>query len=195
MKKFLFMLLLGLSSAHANTISLDNGFIAQTDNADKWGVQGSGNSFYTGLFVPGVGDGSYTNPMVSLSNSNGTFSFNAIEAYSFYPFDPVELAIYNASGLVDHFKLANGYYTGRAIYDYSTDSWTRLDDALTQYVFANTYTDVTHITLVSDFSLGFAATLPTTVAAVPEPETYAMLGCGLLILGALRRKKAAATAA
>lgn len=194
MKKFLFMLLLGLSSAHANTLHLDNGFIAQTDDV-KWGVEGSGNTFYTGLFVPGAGDGSYTNPMVSLSNSNGTFSFNAIEAYSFYPFDPVELAIYNASGLVDHFKLANGYYTGRGVYDYNTDSWTRLDGGLSHFIFAKTYTDITHITLVSDFILGFSATLPTTVAAVPEPETYAMLGCGLLMLGALRRKKVAAIAA
>lgn len=199
MKKLLLMLLLGISTAHANTIYLDDGFIAQTDNSDKWGVHGSGNSFYSGLFAPGSGDGSYTNPVVTLSNSKGSFSFNSIDAYSFYPFDPVEIAIYSSSTLVEHFKikLESCYWHGcgegnlHQLYDFATNSWTTLDlDKLSsRFVFNKTYTNVSYITLVSDFSLGFTATLPTTVAAVPEPETYALLGCGLLLLGAIRRNR------
>ena len=64
-----------------------------------------------------------------------------------------------------------------------------LDKLSSRFVFNKTYTNVSYITLVSDFSLGFTATLPTTVAAVPEPETYALLGCGLLLLGAIRRNR------
>ena len=182
--------LFGSHMAQANTIYLDNGFIAQTDDADKWGVQGSGNSFYTGLNVPGAGNGSYTNPVVTVSNINGPFSFNSLTAYSFYPFDPVKIAIYHTSGLVEHVTLVDRLYAGYHSPDYNPDgSWFEGNNL------SKSYTDITHITLVSDFILGFEATLPTTIAAVPEPETYAMLGCGLLMLGALRRKKAAVTAA
>ena len=189
--------LFGSHMAQANTFSLDNGFIAQADS-DHAPITGSGNTINTGLFTR-IGHGVDEIPVITISNVAGTFSFNALTAYSFYEFQPVLLAIYNASGLVDSFGLTSTQST-KTLYDYSTNTVTTVTSFLpkeldTPFIFDKLYTDITYITLTSTSTTGYKASIPTTIAAVPEPETYAMLGCGLLMLGALRRKKAAVTAA
>lgn len=192
-----FTFLFGSHIAQANTFYLDNGFIAQAD-IDTAPITGSGNTINTGLFTR-IGHGTDEIPVVTISHVAGTFSFNALTAYSFYEFQPVNLAIYNASGLVDSFGLTSNQ-SAKTIYDYSTNTATVFINPIpkeldTPFIFDKLYTDITYITLTATSTTGYKASIPTTIAAVPEPETYAMLGCGLLMLGALRRKKAAATAA
>lgn len=89
--------------------------------------------------------------------------------------------------------------TTSAVVDWSADIWFQAGKYTSSYTFENLTSGSYVLSLTtlanSKLTVGFsAATVPVT-APVPEPETYALMGLGLLGLLAARRKKAQSSSA
>ena len=160
----------------AAQVSFPNGFYAYTNEAaTSSSLSASGFLITTGLFSGfDSSSGVNLNPLVYVDYVNPStgvsdlFTMNGLAAQSFYGFDPVNVSVYGSSGLLGSFSV----------------SGTSVHPELS-------FTGVDYFTVTSSFPLGVqinTATL-TNVAAVPEPESYAMLLAGLGMLGAVSSRK------
>lgn len=161
-------------AANATDVFLGGGFKASTVETPST-LTAIGNEAFTGAFSTLddslLGLDLDLNPLVTVSNTGGLFNVNGLFAESFYGFDPVNVNIYGTSGLLASLSVVNGDY-GAFHPEYS-------------------FSDVSYITYQSSFSLGLHLTTQgfSPVVSVPEPEAYAMLLAGMMMLGIARRRR------
>lgn len=195
MKQFLFLLLLSVCTANANADTITythTGSGSGTLNGVTFGAIAPLN-----FTITAVGD---TDDVVSFSGSDG-FYINNISAFihidtlgSFDFTTATRFFVYNPSKIIG-FSLAGeegaDLFNGPSTVDYwdMTSSIDPISGTAELLQWSRQEVDTTGGILAFNSSYGVASTFSATVAAVPEPSSYAVMLAGLGLLGFSSRKK------